>query len=453
MRVTLVDIALTATAGVSVAAPERATVKGKAELPVARDAWEQPVVPASGLVGSLRAAAAAHGVGVADRLFGAGIGRDEDEDGEATGCSSLVRALGTTTRLPTDAPVQSRMQTAVDRTRGAAADRMLRRREHLPPGTQVHLYLAVENGSPEDVAHLRQLVAGWRPSLGGGRSTGLGRADVTSARMLVLDLDRQEDLTRWLAASGPTSFGAGPGWQTIKVTALTGLSPGVLALEVDLVAASDLAVGTGEYVEVSPGRKAAELSRAGGRPLLPGSSWKGLLRSRCEFVLRSLEVQVCDSTSVAGTCGTCPTCLLFGWTGRAGDTGAVAARALLVVHDSLVQAPDGSSPEEQVRDHVAIDRFTGGARSGALYSEQVVLPGAHLTLRVELPETVAGWALPLLWAVLADLHEGYLGVGHGTTRGLGFVQLRQPQELDGWRDRLRAAVPAMTAAPGGGGDA
>lgn len=446
MKATLIEVALTTRSAVSVAAPERAVVKGEADLPVARDGWDQPVVPASGLLGSLRAAAQAQDPEMAARLFGSGLGSDDDS--ESTGSPSLVRALGTSLRLP-DAPLQVRTQTAIDRTRGAAADRMLRGREHLPTGTQVHLYLALDDASAADEADLRELIDHWRPVIGGGRSTGFGRAQVSSARMLVLDLDQQQDLTRWLAASGPESFGEGPGWQAMQVAASDGAPRGRMTLEVDLVTTSDLRVGTGESQQTSADRRAAALFRQDALPAVPGSSWKGLLRSRSEFVLRSLEVHVCDSTSRTGTCGCCPTCHLFGWIGQAGDAGAVAARALLTVHDSVVRAPDGSPPAEQVRDHVSIDRFTGGARRGALYSEQVVLPGAHLTLRVDVPEAAADWALPLLWAVLADVHEGFVGLGHGTTRGMGFVELRQPQQLDGWRERLRDALPSMPALPGG----
>ena len=106
-----------ADAAFCVGAPE---MEGASHLPVAVDPRTgAPVVPVSGLIGSLRAHAASVRPADADRLFGT---IDGDSDGPSP---SVVRGLGTVVTVNgaavTAADVQERAQTAVDRRRGAAA--------------------------------------------------------------------------------------------------------------------------------------------------------------------------------------------------------------------------------------------------------------------------------------------------------------------------------------------
>lgn len=82
------------------------------------------------------------------------------------------------------------------------------------------------------------------------------------------------------------------------------------------------------------------------------------------------------------------------------------------------------------RSHVAIDRFTGGARQGALFKVKAVRPGVNLTLRYrwergQIPPAVAN----LINHVLRDLHDGLATVGGMGTRGYGWVTLRSPEAV------------------------
>jgi CRISPR/Cas system CSM-associated protein Csm3 (group 7 of RAMP superfamily) len=186
---------------------------------------------------------------------------------------------------------------------------------------------------------------------------------------------------------------------------------------------------------------------------VPGSTWKGLLRTQCEFILRSLGEDACaplslrtaraadtdGATSAAGAdgatgaaetpnaagCDTCRVCRAFGHTGR---------RGRLVFLDSPLLAPDttgsGSPGPAQVtsRNHVALDRVTSGAADGALYTHEVV-EEARVELRIlDEPPSPADASPPdpllldVLHLALYDLHTGALGVGHATTRGYGTLR-------------------------------
>lgn len=93
-----------------------------------------------------------------------------------------------------------------------------------------------------------------------------------------------------------------------------------------------------------------------------------------------------------------------------------------------VRQKDGQARE--IRDGVAINRRTGAADPGALYSREVLRPGSRFDFRMELLDTEppAGndeTAEPGLWLIRTCARSLIIGirVGQGTTRGLGLIQL------------------------------
>ncbi|MDQ3274279.1 MAG: RAMP superfamily CRISPR-associated protein [Actinomycetota bacterium] len=148
-------------------------------------------------------------------------------------------------------------------------------------------------------------------------------------------------------------------------------------------------------------------------PYVPGSSLKGVLRSRVEYLCRVLGHPACEDAD----CGTCQPCLLFGWSPRGGGDVRMGARAAVAIPDAVIHG----AGEPDVRTHVALDRVTGGARPALLYAQQVVVTG-RFRLRVEPLRTITEAERALLRVCVADLDDGLVGIGAATTRGLGTVR-------------------------------
>jgi CRISPR-associated RAMP protein (TIGR02581 family) len=176
---------------------------------------------------------------------------------------------------------------------------------------------------------------------------------------------------------------------------------------------------------------------------LPGSSLKGVLRSHAERIARTLNPRAaCDpfggKNDPSRSCGACfdvrkddnrqpdnPTaykeacliCKLFGCTWFAGRLATADAYAV------------GTAPRPAQRDGVGIDRFSGGAASGAKFELEVITEGTFATtLHVRNFEL---WQLALLGFVLQDMADGLIRIGMGKSRGLGQVTGQvQPVRMD-----------------------
>jgi CRISPR/Cas system CSM-associated protein Csm3 (group 7 of RAMP superfamily) len=85
------------------------------------------------------------------------------------------------------------------------------------------------------------------------------------------------------------------------------------------------------------------------------------------------------------------------------------------------------------RNSVAIDRFSGSTAGSGLFNFQVCTSGAFKTTIHLKNFTLA--QLGLIGLVLRDLNEGWVGVGFGKSRGLGFVTV----------DYLKATIQYPTA--------
>jgi hypothetical protein len=116
-----------------------------------------------------------------------------------------------------------------------------------------------------------------------------------------------------------------------------------------------------------------------------------------------------------------------GHPGRADADDAALAR-LQEALDALNRVTDGV--RFAIGQHVAIDRWTGGASEGLLFAtlEPHATTGQSwqpMVLDLDIgrlgDDTTADRALVLLLLVLRDLCDGWFGFGHGTTRGMGAV--------------------------------
>ena len=149
---------------------------------------------------------------------------------------------------------------------------------------------------------------------------------------------------------------------------------------------------------------------------LPSSSLTGVLRSGAERVVRTLGAQACDPVNKRCQKVRCLICKLFG-------NEDFASRLIVRV------SATGKS-REMPFDHVAIDRFTGGASDQKKFDALTVMDGifsVQLVIdRIEDP-SMANWMIGLLALTLRDLHQGRLWIGKGGSKGNGvFLIAREP---------------------------
>ncbi|NOK59506.1 MAG: hypothetical protein GFH27_549285n30 [Chloroflexi bacterium AL-W] len=82
---------------------------------------------------------------------------------------------------------------------------------------------------------------------------------------------------------------------------------------------------------------------------------------------------------------------------------------------------DGKNPEIETRNGVAIDRIYGSTIPGALFEYEVAVSGAFAT-RIDFKNITLA-QLALVGLALRDLNEGRVAIGFGKSRGLGRVSL------------------------------
>ena len=381
--------------------------------PLLTDAHGRPWIPGSSIAGGLRRHLDGQpGLPALDLLMG-------PTEGELT--ASALWVLGSV--IGDGAQHAPTTVTAIDRWHQSARPGSLRSIDIVQPGTtlQVHLRLDALRGGgdlPIVAGDLARALASWTPVLGSGRTVGRGRAHVTRVRWT--HLLGNAGLGRLLAvrhaADGPADLL--PALLDNQSAEVPGLRAGCTA-RLRAVSAAVARVDTEDAVlvavltEQGDGRlgvtSADPTVRTGpGKNVsVPGSTWKGLLRSRFEYILRSRGEQSCDPGTPCPQ-AECLACQTFGSTHARGRIGA---------DDTLPRGGRGD-----VQSHVALDRISGGARDHHLWIEPVRRGGEHtLILRSLAP--LAPEVREILLLVLRDLDEGLIGLGPRTATGLGTVQV------------------------------
>lgn len=212
-------------------------------------------------------------------------------------------------------------------------------------------------------------------------------------------------------------------------------------------------------IRIGAGRSTSPISSdlpvvrdAANHPYIPGSSFKGVLRSYIESVMRSFtnnENIVCNPVNEDGQCinrndmqslrkdretglknprerdkwtdqefskkilkDTCWVCQLFG---------SLWYASKLQIRDLHVQ-PGVWFNQYQQRDGVAIDRDTETASDGKLYDYEVVPAGVVFDFKV-IVDNAKDWQLGMLYLGLSAFEKGELTIGGGSSRGLGAIEL------------------------------
>lgn len=367
--------------------------------------------------------------------------------------------------------VERRDGVAIDRRTGTAARGLLFSREVVPAGSRFAWELRVEatdagasvfgrDDAKQWVTTIANVLAGGI-SLGGGTSAGLGRVRLANGRLQWIGIGDRKELLRFL--DNPDAQG--------EPLTLEPPAPAGLRIEVPWRAVGPLLVSVPLNGLVDRMPQSTRLRGQERRLVIPGTSLKGALRSRAEWIVRtaaSVGAPVEPLDQMAAPLG--PVQRLFGKppmgrgkARKAGMKGAMRVAEVLAVEpvdnwDDILAVLVEPRPTEKgeagltrrvqlrraaaealrqgrgllrINDHVAISRWTGGADDGKLFATVAPLPHPDywqpIVLEIDLsrPNSMGDRAseFALLALVLRDLCDGWIGIGHGTTRGYGEVDV------------------------------
>lgn len=151
------------------------------------------------------------------------------------------------------------------------------------------------------------------------------------------------------------------------------------------------------------------------KPVIPGTSFAGALRSRMKEILHLLNPQMDIQRVEEGIEQ------VFGY---AYDE--KAHRSNIVISESVIK-----NARKLTSARTAVSRFESSAKRGSLYTERMYVDGT-LSLRIKLFETAAEkWAVGLLLLALRDMQRGYLPIGGETSIGRGILEADGSILIDG----------------------
>ncbi|MBR3881406.1 MAG: hypothetical protein IKJ34_07435 [Mailhella sp.] len=395
------------------------------DQPVVRDAFGYWTIPGTSLAGSLRSLAEKLDASLASKLFGgekaslfwSADARLLDYDDQPALEKQLAGkdvALPVGPFLRDHVRLDSESETA---QKGGKFDE-----EIVPPGTRFAIEFAFDAWDRKDVEkelglfdRLCALAAAGAMPLGAHGTNGMGSYRVLKAESREFDLHSFAGMQDWLRLSSGIDFVRDGGKPVILPAAPVlpqheGISG---TLTIPFEADGPLIVGGGSALKSGDDIVFAttptldyEKKSVTERFVIPGSSVKGAFRHAMYRICLARGFEKRNAEQVMNA--------LFGH--AEGDS---AQRGKL----SFSEAALGDALPLSVP-HVAIDRFSGGALDGALFSEGPVWKqGMPVSISVSF-EGLSPAEAALLFHALFDMAEGALSLGGGAGRGCGRLSLR-----------------------------
>lgn len=379
------------------------------DAPIARDTVSgKPLLSGASLAGALRAALARSNADAAKALFG-------ETNSKATVDSALYvyDAIGDSvaTELRDGVKLDSKTRTAANKTKFDL--------ELAQTGTlfKLRFELAV---SDQDQCDLRLALAETLTALerseielGKRKTRGFGKCVAENWRVRRCDMRTPQGILNWLndtaSQATPGNIASALGFEALPVKAdLHATLIAVFALDGSLLIRSESGDANAPDMQHlhSP-------SQNGYRPILSGSSLAGALRARANRIFNTLHPQLKQENNENSE----PEFVnqLFG------TSKPPLKISRLRVAESVIE----DAHTNYVQNRVSIDRFTGGARNSALFSQMPAWGTAKTQLKIILTISQPTDAdIGLLLLLLRDLWTGDLAlggeqsVGRGRLRGL-----------------------------------
>ncbi len=158
-------------------------------------------------------------------------------------------------------------------------------------------------------------------------------------------------------------------------------------------------------------------------PYIPGSSFKGVLRTEVEKYLRSLGESICFPYNDESSCNDperdindiCLACRIFG-NNRIGSH--------VIVSDAVLNME--KFPGIKIKPGIAINRITGTAQKGALYQVETLQPGGIFSFEIQIINIDLKEDNKLSKALKYALNllvKGLLQIGGKRSTGLGKIKI------------------------------
>ncbi len=258
-------------------------------------------------------------------------------------------------------------------------------------------------------------------TLGSGTRNGYGQVKVVKAWHTELDLSQDNEREKYLSKSA--SLGDAANWWGVPGEAAGSSAAGTTVYKLNLKPRDFFLFGSGmssldEDADMTPVmEKVIDWTSDEGKVtdkvvVIPATSVKGALRHRTAYHYNKKHNFFATEESVVKYDINSNTAVqqLFGYT-----DGKSQVKGKLIFSD--VTLKDGW--KTKILNHVSIDRFTGGAIDGALFSELTVSCDSEFDLKIILDGTVDAEVEDALKAALEDVCNGMLPLGGGVNRGNG----------------------------------
>lgn len=372
--------------------------RGANAIEIARNGEGLPVLRGTSIAGALRSALREVGVPEKSVCFWFGDKLEGKNDFKASQIVVADVILDAGKETP-----ETRMHNQVDRKTGSVADTALFGVEILPPQTkgQLLIYVIPRDEQPaENILRALEGVFATTLLLGGNRNRGIGRMDAGDVKCYEFDCSTVEGFAKWqdiryadrnglqpdLSGYAPVSFG-GESTQFVKNYKVMFKIP----------RGEDISVGYGKNLDGDTCAPQYVYNAGGAKKYwrIPGSTFRGVIRSWMTHL------------AVKEGAGEEPILDLFG---------TLEKRGRIHFTDAYCLA-DPNENGEQRRDHVAIDRFSGGSVQGAKFSSKVLVGNCTFEMNVSV---VAPNAKELEWLkkTLLAIHLGVISVGSSKASGL-----------------------------------
>lgn len=275
--------------------------------------------------------------------------------------------------------------------------------EYISAGSEfdfdIYLYLNDEIKEAEwELEDMIVAVKNHSLQFGGQKSNGCGYVDIKSLGKISFDMKKKSDRELWYRehtlkkeAYTTVELSTDSRLEKAFVISLTGKTENALLVK---------GISSLEYHEKTP--DAVPMMNGQGEYIIPGSSFKGAIRSQMEKIARYLH---CDDV-IEET---------FGSIGGENGVGNISFCDTVI---GTKEDNDKVDPSHRIH----IDKFTGGVMSGSLFDEKNSY--GNLTLRISIADrNHPKRSCALLLLALRDLAAGALNLGSGFSVGKGFIDV------------------------------